>query len=560
MEMRSCSEGEGIGGEGERASRAGWGGRGFEYRQQLGQFFTPPEVVGFVWRILQIYYGDTFSENVKTIDPACGEGIFLVRALEEGFARANRLFGLDIDPKVEAQWEQLGIRTGVHLNVGDGLADHPKVGIIGGAFDLVVGNPPYGGKGAGGLRKPGRAESKRLEILFAERFLQLARPGGHVAIVLPEGIFANARNRPFRNWLVEQGRVLAVVSLPRWVFTSMGTTAKTSILFVRKRTDDETTEELKAHWTLLASVEEAENKEELERQLSTILGMAKDAESGSRPGIRILRKANPMMRVKQQGTLAERMSSGYWDPKWGAHRCFTRYPLKLLGEYITHITYGPIVTGKRPMGLKDPSKGVVLIGQKQFTDIGLDLTEATIVEENSDWDDPRARVRQWDLLFPRSGVGSLGKGRMGVFPYTASEVRCVVGCFVDIIRVQDIRSTYLFTYLKSHFGQLQIARFLSGVGTININFDQIRSLEIHVLPDEHQEAIDVQWRRMNEVYERALEIKRGLLNDRGHRVNYEKRIAVAKGMLNDLVRQVEKIIEGTRTEVEPVDRVLVKAR
>ena len=98
------------------------------------------------------------------------------------------------------------------------------------------------------------------------------------------------------------------------------------------------------------------------------------------------------------------------------------------------------------------------------------------------------------------------------------------------------------------------------MGTININFDQIRSLEIHVLPDEHQEAIDVQWRRMNEVYERALEIKRGLLNDRGHRVNYEKRIAVAKGMLNDLVRQVEKIIEGTRTEVEPVDRVLVEAR
>lgn len=41
-----------------------------------------------------------------------------------------------------------------------------------------------------------------------------------------------------------------------------------------------------------------------------------------------------------------------------------------------------------------------------------------------------------------------------------------------------------------------------------------------------------------------------------YRVEYEHNLKIARGMLDDLVRQVEEIIEGKRTEIEPVDRIL----
>ncbi len=41
-----------------------------------------------------------------------------------------------------------------------------------------------------------------------------------------------------------------------------------------------------------------------------------------------------------------------------------------------------------------------------------------------------------------------------------------------------------------------------------------------------------------------------------YHAEYEANIAIAEAMLNDLIQQVEEIIEGTRTEIESVDRLL----
>jgi len=84
-----------------------------------------------------------------------------------------------------------------------------------------------------------RAEARRLrrlplEVLFLERFVQLCRPGGWIAIVLPEGIMANARWRHVRQWLLGVLTVQGVVGLPRRTFRAHGTTAKTCLLLARK--------------------------------------------------------------------------------------------------------------------------------------------------------------------------------------------------------------------------------------------------------------------------------------------------------------------------------------
>jgi hypothetical protein len=45
-----------------------------------------------------------------------------------------------------------------------------------------------------------------------------------------------------------------------------------------------------------------------------------------------------------------------------------------------------------------------------------------------------------------------------------------------------------------------------------------------------------------------------------HRTEYERNRAVAEAVLNDLIQQVEEIIEGKRTEIEPVDRILKESQ
>jgi len=87
-----------------------------------------------------------------------------------------------------------------------------------------------------------------IEVLFLERFVQLARPGGKVAIILPEGVFANSNLRYVREWLVQNFTIHAVVGLPRDTFKGTGTTAKTAILYLEKCKPPE------GHQVLLAEV------------------------------------------------------------------------------------------------------------------------------------------------------------------------------------------------------------------------------------------------------------------------------------------------------------------
>jgi len=131
----------------------------------------------------------------RVIDPACGEGVFLRKALEAGIAERENLVGCDIDPALADVWAATGM---ANVHNADGLADHPELGIETNAFDVVIGNPPFGFDGRGRSRK---------EIAFLHRFVRLARTGGRIAVILPEGFFTNARTQGLRDELLDQLRV-----------------------------------------------------------------------------------------------------------------------------------------------------------------------------------------------------------------------------------------------------------------------------------------------------------------------------------------------------------------
>ena len=75
------------------------------------------------------------------------------------------------------------------------------------------------------------------DILFIERNLDFLKPGGRMAIVLPQGRFNNSSDKQIRDHIAEKCRILAVVGLYGNTFKPH-TGTKTSVLFVQKWNDD----------------------------------------------------------------------------------------------------------------------------------------------------------------------------------------------------------------------------------------------------------------------------------------------------------------------------------
>lgn len=119
-------------------------------------------------------------------------------------------------------------------------------------FDVLMANPPFAGDIkqtdmlapydlAHKLNKDGllgRLESSvGRDLLFIERNLDFLKPGGRMAVVLPQGRFNNSSDQRVREFIAERCRILAVVGLhPNTFKPHTGT--KTSVLLVQKWNDD----------------------------------------------------------------------------------------------------------------------------------------------------------------------------------------------------------------------------------------------------------------------------------------------------------------------------------
>lgn len=76
------------------------------------------------------------------------------------------------------------------------------------------------------------------DILFMERNLSFLKPGGRMAVVLPQGRFNNSSDVFVREYIAEHCRILGVVGLHPNVFKPH-TGTKTSVLLVQKWNDDD---------------------------------------------------------------------------------------------------------------------------------------------------------------------------------------------------------------------------------------------------------------------------------------------------------------------------------
>ncbi|MBJ9714634.1 N-6 DNA methylase [Burkholderia gladioli pv. alliicola] len=221
-------------------------------RSGMGQYFTPKEVIDFVVSIMR--------PNVREliIDPFCGSGHFLTSAIDyvrTDHAKADKLFhefaftrlhGIEkSDRMVRVAMTDMRLHGDGHSNIRciDSLlpfTNYPD--LYRETFDVVMTNPPFGVDlpvdtlsqlGPFALASEVRS-SISLEIVALERCLQLLRPGGRLAIVLPDSVLSNRNTGNVRDWVRRQARIRAIFSLPNTTFSPFGANIKTSILVLRK--------------------------------------------------------------------------------------------------------------------------------------------------------------------------------------------------------------------------------------------------------------------------------------------------------------------------------------
>jgi len=263
----------------------------FEYlmpeaaKTKKGQYFTPRHAIKMAVKMLNP------GDEEYIIDPACGSGGFLIHAMywvwDKNYKNATQsakssyankyLFGLDFDEKMKK------ISQALMLIAGDGRSHIFKLNSLDARdwqgneqekekarsefrpllahfrnseeekenqktfryfnFDLLLTNPPFAGeiKDSGMLRQYSFAKDKkghlkeRVErhLLFIERDLDFLKPGGRLAIVLPQGVLNNTNMEYIRQWLLNKARILAVIGLHVNTFKPHAGT-KTSILFLQR--------------------------------------------------------------------------------------------------------------------------------------------------------------------------------------------------------------------------------------------------------------------------------------------------------------------------------------
>jgi hypothetical protein len=191
---------------------------------------------------------------LRVCDPAIGEGAFLVevvRALANaiGGADARRLvaercvFGVDVDAsavararRALARFAGTPVALGDHLRVADALA-LDWAGEFG-AFDAVVGNPPYiRQEKLGAIKQRLRAFASYdgvadLYVYFVELARRIVRPGGRWCLVVPNKWMTAAYGRPLRALLadggldgvVDFGRTLPLFDVDAFPCIAWGTT------------------------------------------------------------------------------------------------------------------------------------------------------------------------------------------------------------------------------------------------------------------------------------------------------------------------------------------------
>lgn len=83
-------------------------------------------------------------------------------------------------------------------------------------------------------------DAQSTEVLFIEQAYNFLKEEGILAIVIPDGILTNSSMQYVRDSIEDMYRIIAVVSMPQTAFSATGAGVKSSVLFLKKYTKEQT--------------------------------------------------------------------------------------------------------------------------------------------------------------------------------------------------------------------------------------------------------------------------------------------------------------------------------
>lgn len=263
--------------------------------KDLGQFFTPRSVVKFMVKMANIKVSKDKEKIQKVFDGCCGSGGFLIDAMSDMITKVRNMkslsneefedlrdyiigdciYGIDKSEdntrvsRMNLWFHGDGSSNVYCLNTLDKKTRYDKSlneerkkeieefkGKIkkGLKFNVILTNPPFSTV----LKMEDEEEKEILEdyhisyknldkssservsslksnVLFIERYTDLLENGGKLLTVIDESILNTEQDKVFRDFILQNYIIKAIISLPRNSFVNAETTTKTSILYLRKK-------------------------------------------------------------------------------------------------------------------------------------------------------------------------------------------------------------------------------------------------------------------------------------------------------------------------------------
>jgi type I restriction enzyme M protein len=217
-----------------------------------GQFFTTREVIRAMVHTIQPELGETIY------DPCCGTGGFLAVAYEHmarnigqapastdidrlkydtffGREKDNLIFPIALANLVLHGIDQPNLWHGNTLTKRATYA--PLFDKAPKTFDVILTNPPFGGKEGKDAQKHYAFPASSTQVLFVQDILAELAPDGRCAIVLDDGFLFRKDENAFvetKRKLVDECELWAILRLPLGVFVGAGASVNTNLVFFTK--------------------------------------------------------------------------------------------------------------------------------------------------------------------------------------------------------------------------------------------------------------------------------------------------------------------------------------
>lgn len=205
-----------------------------------GEFYTQRHIIRTMVEVVRPKAGE------RVYDPCFGTAGFLAEAADHirdnaqlsgkqlDTLQRHTFYGIENKPLTYLLGTMNMILHGIegaNLELANTLEVHSQNVSERDKYNVILSNPPYGGKMAQTLQNNFRVKSSATECLFVQHIMANLARDGRAGVVIPEGVlFRGGPDQKVRKELLEQFNVHTILSLPAGCFLPY-TGVKTNVIF-----------------------------------------------------------------------------------------------------------------------------------------------------------------------------------------------------------------------------------------------------------------------------------------------------------------------------------------